>query len=383
MRIVIVLPRGYRYCSEQSSSIETVVRTLNAHSRYRRETLIIADAGAGSPSGPEVLTVPAGLDRQSRTRAVAALLQTLEPDIVEHHQQLHCSVALARRLPRCRHVFYRHTRLDPPKHLFDRWRYHIRLKPFDRLVFVSAAAVEEFCSDYPGFASRALAIRNPISMEGWRGDPARRERLILFAGRPLFDKGFDLVCEALAQVLPRAPGWRAVLMLGDWDRHADWAEAQLARLGPACDQVEVQRSAPLSLVMATARRAAIALTPSRVREALGLSALEAHAAGAALISSGRGGLREASGPNAVFVEPETADPLAEALLRLIDNPEERQALAARAQQFVARAHAPADRAGELDQLRLELMATRAHSTSSAVADEPSPSTALASARRVS
>ena len=92
-------------------------------------------------------------------------------------------------------------------------------------------------------------------------------------------------------------------------------------------------------------------------EALGLAALEAHAAGAALISSGRGGLREASGAHAVYVDPPEAASLQAALLGLTRDCARRDTLARDGQAFVAQTHAPALRAAELDALRLRLTET--------------------------
>jgi hypothetical protein len=107
------------------------------------------------------------------------------------------------------------------------------------------------------------------------------------------------------------------------------------------------------------RRAAIAVTPSFVAEALGLSALEAHAAGAALISSGRGGLREASGAHAVYVDPPVAPDLTRAMTALVENAGQRIAMARAGQAFVAAVHAPAVRSAQLDDLRETLVAERA------------------------
>jgi glycosyltransferase involved in cell wall biosynthesis len=144
-------------------------------------------------------------------------------------------------------------------------------------------------------------------------------------------------------------------MLADWHIHKDWAEPVVRTLERFGDRVSIRPNAPLSEVQAVTRRAAIALTPSRVREGLSLSALEAHAAGAALISSGRGGLREASGPHAIYIDPDRPAVLAEAIIGLIDDPDRRRAIARAGQAHVARVHSPAARAGELDVLRASLL----------------------------
>jgi glycosyltransferase involved in cell wall biosynthesis len=74
-------------------------------------------------------------------------------------------------------------------------------------------------------------------------------------------------------------------------------------------------------------RAAIALTPTLIREAFGRAALEAHAGGAALVSSGRGGLREVSGDACLYADPDKPASLAHALDRLIRNEALRNRLA--------------------------------------------------------
>jgi glycosyltransferase involved in cell wall biosynthesis len=196
-------------------------------------------------------------------------------------------------------------------------------------------------------------------MDAWKACPDDREKLILFSGRAMEEKGLEPFCDALAAVLDKNADWRGALMLGDWDRHAEWATPRIEALARFGDRVEIHKSASLPQVQAVTRRAAIAVTPSFVAEALGLSALEAHAAGAALISSGRGGLREASGDHAVYVDPPQAPDLTRALAALVANDDERVAMARAGQDFVASVHAPAVRSAQLDDLRERLLVEQA------------------------
>lgn len=359
MRIAVVMPRGSRMSRAKPNSMETVAGALLAPSRLKNQTHVICDAGASDPALAGLVTMPDGLSKSRRAEAVARTIASLNPDYVEYHQQLESSASLARRLPGRVHVLYRHTRIKPARGLIDRIRYGARLAAFDRLVFVSEAARAEFAADYPRFADRAAAICNPIDVKGWTADPADRDKLIVFSGRAMAEKGLEPLCQALEVVLDRFPDWKAALMLGDFERHADWAEPRLKLLERFGDRVAIHKSASLTRVKAVTRRAAIAVTPSFVAEALGLSALEAHAAGAALISSGRGGLREASGPHALYVEDPQAPALVEALSALILDPEARQAMARAGQAFVMAHHTPAVRAAQLDTLRETLVADRA------------------------
>lgn len=354
MKIAIVMPRGSRFCPDHPNSIETVVGTLLASSQYRRSTTIICDEGASHTGSANVVTVPKGLGRSARNKAVEAVLRATRPDQIEYHQHLKSAADISRRFPDTPHVLYRHTRVKPARNPIEGLRYRARLRQFEKLVFVSQAARSEFVRDYPSFADRAAAICNPIDGSAWYADPAAKEKRIVFAGRPTLEKGFDLFCTALADVLDRAPEWQASLMLAEWERHEDWAGPWLAGLTRFGARVQVVRSAPLARVQDVTRRAAIAVTPSRVPEALGLSALEAHAAGAAVVSSGRGGLIEVSGPHAVYVEPIEACALADAICALILDDHRRLAIARAGQAYVAAVHSPASRAGQLDLMRAEL-----------------------------
>lgn len=359
MRIAVVMPRGSVMGRDKANSMETVARTLLEHSRLKASVRIICDAGADVPALPDLMTVPAGLSKTRRADAVAEMLAGFDPDYIEYHQQLESAATLARRFPNKINVLYRHTRIKQPKGALDRARYGARLKAFDRLIFVSKAAGAEFVGDYPALADRVSSICNPIELEAWKACPDTREKLILFSGRAMEEKGLEPFCEALAAVLDKAPDWRGALMLGDWDRHEGWAAPRIAALARFGDRVEIHKSASLPQVQAVTRRAAIAVTPSFVAEALGLSALEAHAAGAALISSGRGGLREASGDHAVYVDPPQAPGLTEAMWGLVENADRRVAMARAGQEFAAAVHAPAVRSEQLDDLRETLIADRA------------------------
>jgi len=356
MKIAIVMPRGSRFCPDNPNSIETVVRTLLGSSQYRRSTTIICDEGAAHAGPATVITVPEGLRRSPRNLAVEAILRAIRPDQIEYHQHLKSAADIAKRFRDTPQVFYRHTRVKAPRHLIEGLRYRRRLRQFEQLVFVSQAARSEFLIDYPTFAAKAAAVCNPVDASSWSADPTAKEKLIVFAGRPTAEKGFDLFCTALIDVLEQAPDWQASLMLGEWEKHAEWAAPWLTGLARFGDRVQVVRSARLAQVQVVTRRAAIAVTPSRVAEALGLSALEAHAAGAAVVSSGRGGLKEASGPYAVYVEPIEARGLAQAIDSLIRDDDRRIAIARAGQAYVIAMHSPACRASQLDLLRAQLVA---------------------------
>lgn len=355
MKVAIVLPPGGVFAADRPNSMETVVRTLVPHAPDKDSFQVFCDEGAAVHGDIPVHTVRPGPGRHGR---LVKALREFGPDVIEFHQHTITAARLARRFPEAVRLLYRHNDVKPPRNAFDAARYACRYRQFEGLIFVSDASREAFLAAYPALATRAFTVRNAIDAELWAADPEERDKLIVFAGRAMPEKGLDILCDALPGVLDRHPDWRAELFLGDWDKQAQWATPHVERLLSRTGRVTVRRHAPLSEVRTVMQRAAIAVVPSVWAEPLGLAALEAHAAGAALVSSGRGGLREASGPHAVYVEPLDDASLAAALDALIDTPERRLALARDGQEFVIREHSPTARALELALLRDQLADAR-------------------------
>jgi len=349
MRTAVVMPVGARFDLHQPNSMETVARTLAQADSG--EVRIFCCEGAQEHGDLPVQTLPAA----DRLKALRQALTDYRPDVIEFHQQTQQAVALAPHFPNAAITLYRHNAVKPPRHVIDRWRYERRYDRMDGLIFVSEAARLDFLKDFPRLEAKAFAVPNPIDVDLWRAPVEGREPLIAFAGRAMPEKGVDVICAALPAVLERHPDWRAVLMLNDWDRHADWAAPHIAPLERFGERVRVLKSAPLARVRAEMQRAAIALTPSVWAEPLGLTALEAHAAGAALISSGRGGLREASGPHALYVDEVTPQTLEDTINQLVQAPELRMDMARAAQTYVAQTHTPQHRAEQLATLRRRLV----------------------------
>lgn len=348
VRTAILLPSGCRFSAAHPNSMETVVRTLAAP-LADQDVRIFCCEGADDHGLPGVEILPPR--GPERLRLLADRLRTFRPEVIEHHQQVRQAVAIRALVPEAAHLLYRHNALKAPRHWIDRWRYQSRYAAMDGFIFVSEAERVAFARAFPELADRARSAPNPIDATAWLAPPGQKHPLIAFAGRAMPEKGVDVLCAALPAVLDRHPDWRAVLMLNDWDQHAGWAAPHVAALGRYGSRVTVLKSAPLAEVRRQMRTAAIALTPSTWAEPFGLTAVEAHAAGAALISSGRGGLREASGPHALYVDEVTPVSLARAMEHLIRHPLERIELARAAQAYVLETHSPVERANGLLRIR--------------------------------
>ncbi|MDE2391706.1 MAG: glycosyltransferase, partial [Rhodospirillales bacterium] len=142
------------------------------------------------------------------------------------------------------------------------------------------------------------------------------------------------------------PGWRAEMIGGDrfgpnspQTRYFLEQQAEALRAG-----IPFHGPRPHADVLAAMNRAAIVVVPSRWAEPFGLTALEAMATGAALITTGQGGLRDVAGEAAIYTPPGDTAALAKTLVMLAENTATREPLAqagrARAREFFTSAIAP-------------------------------------------
>lgn len=139
------------------------------------------------------------------------------------------------------------------------------------------------------------------------GGPPR----LLAAGRASYEKGFDVLLDALAR--PESAGWSATLVaegpeLDDLRRRA----------APLADRVRLLPLQPRQALFDLVRDHHLVVVPSR-SEGLGFTALEALALGRPVVASRVGGLPEVvvDGVDGVLVRPDDAADLAAALGRLL------------------------------------------------------------------
>ncbi len=295
--------------------------------------------------------------------AVARLLRPLRPALIEVHNRIDVARALARRFPDTPVSLFLH---NDPQGMRGAKAPAARaklLRGLARVVTVSEFLRGRLMQDVPdgttpeGAAPEPVVLHNAIDLAGLPSAPGERERLILFAGRVVAEKGADAFVAACARVLPSLPGWRAEMIGADRSR-ADSPETPFVRAvrraaAPAGVRLLGYRDNPA--VLRAMSRAAIVVVPSRWPEPFGLTALEAMACGAALIAAPRGGLPEVAGNAALYVDPDDTAGLAEAIGQLARDPDLRAELAeaghARARRFGLE---PA--AARLAALRRELLA---------------------------
>ena len=273
---------------------------------------------------------PPGWGLTATTRyasGVAAVLRRLAPDLVEVHNRPEIARYLSRRFPRVALVLH-----NDPQGMRGAKTGAQRTDLLRRLCWVATVSDHLRRRFLEGAAGDVTVLPNSIDVPPRLN--AERERLVLFVGRVVADKGADAFVAACAAVLPKLPGWRAEMVGADRFSASSPATpfSEQVRLLAAQAGVEMRGYLPHADAMHRMGCAAIAVAPSRWAEPFGLSALEAMAHGAALVCSRRGGLPEVAGDCALYADPDEPGAIADAVLALATDEPRRLALTAAARQ---------------------------------------------------
>jgi len=331
-RIISILPKGEGFSPQACGAIGLCVRDFTLHSRYRSDTLVVGgDQGVGF-EGVDYKGLPPVRWYQNRTRTYArlctGLIKSEGATLAEIHNRPHILrlIASARC---CKLALHLH---NDPQEMDDARTPQQRQKLLDECAAVYCVSGYIRNRFLEGLGDKASAkvhvVYNGITVPT---SVAPKEKLILYVGRMTEGKGALLLAEALTLALPRIPGWRA-LLIGS-NRHAqakhltayeDQVAGIITSLAP---HAELLGFLPHEETLGFFAHAAISVIPSLWKEPFGRTALEAMAYGAALISSGRGGLQEVTQDSALTLSDLTAERLANAIVLLAQNNGERTRLA--------------------------------------------------------
>jgi len=175
-----------------------------------------------------------------------------------------------------------------------------------------------------GFGRARIAVAAPgiFSPPDLSNDPPIAGPYILAVGQVTPRKGFDVLAVAAAHLGPSCP---SILVAGpDW-----WSADEIRRRIDAADtHGKVRLIGPVddATLVGLYLGATIVCHPSRA-EGLGMTCLEAMAAGAPLVASDLPAVRELEDGAGVLVPVNDAEALAEAIGRLLGDEEERRSVA--------------------------------------------------------
>lgn len=164
-------------------------------------------------------------------------------------------------------------------------------------------------------SSRTIVIHNPFEPYFTSTEFPDDPHHLLFIGRLVSVKGADVALRALAQLNTSY----TLTLCGDGPER-DELEQLTTTLGLG-DRVTFEGWVDHGGLRSHVQRASIQLVPSRY-EPFGIVALEAIAAGCAVVASDTGGLPEAVGPCGILVPPDDPAVLAQGVKRAVASREE-------------------------------------------------------------
>ena len=329
-KIAYVMLRNAHFGPRLAASVELCVRDLVVHSRYAGTTLVVCPPVDQPFEGIQIATIPdPGISGNlGKAWGVAQLLRRRGIDlaIVENHLPAAAFIALT---SGARVILQTHAYVKAPTGPLDGAFRRQEMRRLSGFAFVSEYALRQFRADFPGVCAAQRAVPNGLDMHAWSATKPK-DKSILCVGRALRHKGHIEAMAAITRVLPSRPEWSARFMLSDpaaADRDPELVDALRAAAGPFNGRIRVDSNVPYTEVKAAWERAEVGMVLTTGPEPFGRTALEAMASGAAVITSGRGGLTEICGPYAVTVEPSDANGIATALGQLLDTPDWRAELA--------------------------------------------------------
>ncbi|HEY1863749.1 MAG TPA: glycosyltransferase family 4 protein [Roseiarcus sp.] len=329
-KIAYVLLRNAHFGPRLAASVELCVRDLILHSRHARSTVVVCPPVDQPFEEVEIETIPDapisgnlgkawGVSRLIRRRGVDLV-------IVENHLPAATLIALT---SGARVILHTHAYVKAPSSALDGAFRRQEMRRLSGFAFVSEYALGRFQADFPGLRPLQRAVPNGLDMGAWSATKPK-DPSVLCVGRALRHKGHIEAMAAITRALSSRPEWSARFMVSDpvaADQEPETVQALRDAAKGFNGRIKVDSNVPYSEVKAAWERAAIGMVLTTGPEPFGRTALEALASGAALITSGRGGLAEICGPCGVTVEPSDADGVAAALGQLLDEPERRAELA--------------------------------------------------------
>jgi glycosyltransferase involved in cell wall biosynthesis len=329
-KIAYVMLRNAHFGPRLAASVELCVRDLIVHSRYAGTTLVVCPPVDEPFDGVEIATIPdPGISGNlGKAWGVAQLLRRRGVDlaIVENHLPAAAFIALT---SGARVILHTHAYVKAPGGALDGAFRGQEMRALSGFAFVSEYALGQFRADFPGQRAAQRAVPNGLDMQAWSATKPK-DQSILCVGRALRHKGHIEAMAAITRVLPSRPEWSARFMVSDpaaADLEPETVNALRAAAAPFDGRIRVDSNVPYAEVKTAWERAEVGMVLTTGPEPFGRTALEAMASGAAVITSGRGGLAEICGSCGVIVEPSDANGIARALGQLLDAPDRRAELA--------------------------------------------------------
>ncbi len=322
-KIAVLLPPKEQYTKQYTGAVALCMADFTAHSRYKHCTTIFG--GTAADFAPLAYTQIQNWkkwyfrDNYAYARKFVATIKDQGYTHVEVQNRPLIHRYLYENLPASAAVSL-HLHNDP-QGMKGLRRAGQRQRAVDRsagIYCVSEFIRQRFIAGLRHGQEKVYVVHNGIDTQN--GPPVAKEKIILYVGRIIQEKGALPLSVALKLVAPYLPDWQFIVCGADrFDAVSDYetqTHNNLSELGQQCQYTGYISHDDIMHYFA---RAEIAVIPSVWDEPFGRTVLEAMCGAAAVITSGSGGIGEIVGDTGVIVNPVTPEGLAQALRELAEN----------------------------------------------------------------
>ncbi len=363
--IVTLLPCGEGFGPQKTGAIGLVVRDFVGHSKFQKHHTVYGSEPV--PAFSECAYQPVQLSpwplfRRSYRYVMGARSRFNQgvPHLIELHNRAIYVPWIRRSYPKTPLSFQLHNDPQTIRGLKTAPERQAFLKSVDAVYCVSNYLKARFLEGIEDPNHQVHVTPIGLDMVQFAPTTKVREPVILFVGRMISEKGALLLAQAVRHVLSRVPApWRVEVIgaqkFGQSGIRSDYERQVVAELEPLADRVQYHGYLPFDQMLEKVRSAEIAVVPSQWQEPFGRTALEAMAAGAALIATPYGGLAEIIGDAALILDSNQPSEFADLLIRLIENPELRRSIQISGRKRAESKFNIQDQVAKLDQIRMHLL----------------------------
>ncbi len=348
--IAFVTPGTFKVPSDYSSSVERVVDEVSRHLAEHASVYVLSKKTAGAASLETVENVthirPVAQTTRAYQSAMLVWLQRHAPDLIQVENRPSYVRRIKQVCPHAQIWLSLHSITFLSQKHISKLALRRALTAADRIVVNSRFLKMEVCRRVPGCRGKIVINHLGVDVDRFvsQWEPAERvkreaykrklgyadRQIVVYSGRLLPIKGVHHLLSIWPAVVKRYP--RAMLLIigsayyGS-SRRTTYVK-RLYRLGRRTPKhVRFMSYCPYSEMPGYLAMADLVVVPSAKKEAFGLVVVEAMAAGASIIASRVGGIKEIlqDGVNGRFVKPRRLrTELRHRICELLSDPDKRQ-----------------------------------------------------------
>ncbi|MHB1676691.1 MAG: glycosyltransferase family 4 protein [Sulfuriferula sp.] len=330
LKIAIVLPPKEQYTNQYKGAVALCMADFTAHSRYMASTTIFG--GTEADFGPLHYTQVEGWkkwylrDNYAYARRLLATIKGQGFTHVEVQNRPLIHRYLYKRLPESVALSL-HLHNDPQgmKGLQKVGQRQQAVDHSATIYCVSDFIRQRYIAGLERGQDKVQVIHNGIETQNLQ--KISKEKIILYVGRIIQEKGALPLSAAFTLIAPYLPEWKFIVCGADrFNTVSDYEKKTHKNLAALGQQCQYTGYISHDEVMRYFAKAEIAVIPSVWDEPFGRTVLEAMSGAAAVITSGSGGIKEIVEDTGILVNPVTPEGLAIAIRELAENPLKRTAI---------------------------------------------------------